>query len=161
MLATASATWLSLETSQIIAWVSGSSCSSATIRSGERASAMTRNPPPAKRRTIADPVPGPTPVTTAIRLSGTVYASPSLHAGQRDRRALGQRFCERKSGLAKFGVRHHAIDQTERLGAARVDPLRQEHQLACPRGSRKPRQQPGDAVVSRQADTGISRGHDR
>src|SRR5258707_12678019 len=71
MLAKASATWLSLETSQIIAWVSGSSCSSARIRSGERAKAITRTPPPAKRRTIADPVPGPTPVTTAIGLSVT------------------------------------------------------------------------------------------
>src|SRR5882757_3188585 len=69
MLATASATWLSLETSQITAWVSGSSCSSARMRSADRASAITRNPPPENRRTIADPVPGPTPVTLAIGLS--------------------------------------------------------------------------------------------
>src|SRR6266850_2577867 len=77
-LATASATWLSLETSQIIAWVSGSSPSRAWIRSGERARAITRNPPAAKRRTIADPVPGPTPVTMAIGFSVTDAASPWL-----------------------------------------------------------------------------------
>src|SRR5260370_1248162 len=80
MLATVSLTWLSLETSQIIAWVSGSSCSSARIRSGERASAITRNPPAAKRRTIEDPVPGPTPVTMAIGFSVTDAASPWLFA---------------------------------------------------------------------------------
>jgi hypothetical protein len=43
------------------------------MRSGDRASAMTRNPPAAKRRTIAEPVPGPTPVTKAIGLSATIY----------------------------------------------------------------------------------------
>ena len=46
-----------------------SSPSSARMRSGERAMAMTRNPSAAKRRTIAEPVPGPTPVTIAIGLS--------------------------------------------------------------------------------------------
>src|SRR6202790_572685 len=76
MLATISATWLSFATSQIIAWVSGSSRSRARIRSGERARAITRNPPVAKRRTIADPVPGPTPVTIAIGLLVTDPASP-------------------------------------------------------------------------------------
>ena len=35
----------------------------------ERAMAMTRNPSAAKRRTIAEPVPGPTPVTIAIGFS--------------------------------------------------------------------------------------------
>src|SRR5258708_4239013 len=92
MLATVSVTWLSLETSQIIAWVSGSSCSSARMRSGDRASAITRNPPLAKRRTIADPVPGPTPVTIAIGLSVTDAASSrwiSYHAVRDDMGPIG------------------------------------------------------------------------
>jgi len=69
MLAMASLTSVSLETSQIMACVSGSSASSARMQSGERAMAMTRNPSAAKRRTIAEPVPGPTPVTIAIGFS--------------------------------------------------------------------------------------------
>src|SRR5258705_6492760 len=94
MPATVSATWLPLETSQIIAWVSGSSCSSARMRSGERARAMTRNPSAAKRRTIAEPVPGPTPVTMAIGLSD-IDASPGFTSEQQD----SGRHCRTKLGF--------------------------------------------------------------
>jgi hypothetical protein len=47
--------------------------------------AMTRNPSAAKRRIIAEPVPGPTPVTTAIGLSD-IGASPSVGLQQQDSR---------------------------------------------------------------------------
>ena len=55
------------------------------MRSGDRASAMTRNPPAAKRRTIAEPVPGPTPVTKAIGLS-----SPTLKLDMRRERSSSE-----------------------------------------------------------------------
>jgi hypothetical protein len=41
-----------------------------------------------------------------------------------------------------------------------ISPLRQEHQLARSRGARKPSQQPGDAVIARQADTGVAGRHE-
>jgi hypothetical protein len=64
--ASAAATWAASPTSQTMPRAPAISRSSAASRSPSRASMATRKPPAANRRASAAPVPGPTPLISAI-----------------------------------------------------------------------------------------------
>ncbi len=84
-----------------------------------------------------------------------------LHVAQRERRAFGHRFGQRKGFLLQLVVRHHAVDEADRLASVGIDLVGGEHQFARPRRADQPRQQPGDAVVAAQADPQIAGRNER
>ncbi len=66
-----------------------------------------------------------------------------------------------KASSCKLGIVDHAVDQADPLAALGVDPLGGEHQFARPRGTDRAGEQPGDAVIARQADARIARRAER
>ena len=74
----------------------------------------------------------------------------------RDAGTVGERLGEREGLVLQLRVLDHAVDQADPLAALGVDALGGEHQLARPHRADGAGQQPGDAVVARQADLGVA-----
>jgi hypothetical protein len=82
-----------------------------------------------------------------------------LHAGVSLRGTLGQGSCSANAtsqSSASAITRLTSPNASQRRASIRSD---RNINSACPGRSHQSRQQPGDAVVSRQCDAGISRGH--
>ena len=83
-----------------------------------------------------------------------------LHVAQRDGRPFRHRSGQRKRLVLEVFVRHHAVDEADRLASDGIDLIRGEHQFARPRRSDQPCQQPGDAIVAAETDPQVAGGNE-
>ena len=83
-----------------------------------------------------------------------------FHEPERNRRTFGKRLRQRDERTATPEIGNHAIDQPKLFAPLRIEPLRQQHEFACPGRICQPCEQPGDPVIARKANAGITSGHD-
>src|SRR5215470_13455588 len=84
-----------------------------------------------------------------------------LHHGERERRAVREALREREGLGGELRVGDHAVREPEREALGGREPLAEEQDLASARGADEPRQEPARAVVARQAELHVRRGHER